>query len=353
MLNNYNSKVIIIGDCHFGIRGSNPIYFKYFESFYTDLFKYIDENNIDTIIQLGDLVDKRKSIDFLALYHLKKLFLTPCENRSITLYIISGNHDCYYKSTNEINSVRLLQTPNMVVFDGRPGTDSINGVDFDFYPWIHESLVTESLEYMTKSKSKFAVGHFEFKNFRLNRLQLAESGMDHTVCSNYALVFSGHFHTISRRSNILYTGTPYELDWADCGDRKGFWVLDTESDELEFIHNPHTLYKKVEYDEKLQENLIPDIESKFVKLTVKNKTDQYAFDSYFKTLMSMKPHDVQIIDDEIAKSVQKSMKTEIEFQSTPDMINFVIDSMDISLDKLRLKNTISEVFTEAQELAKL
>ena len=199
------SKVIFIGDMHWSVRSGNPIYYAYFKKFYDSLFSYIDENQITTIIQLGDITDRRKSIDFLSLYEMRKQFLTPCLERNIKLYVISGNHDCYYKTTNEVNSTRLLSTPNMTVIDTVPCTYNIHGTDFDFFPWIHESLVEESVEYMKNTKSKFAVGHFEFAKFRLHKHQVADSGMDHHVAAKYDLVFSGHYHTISRKDNILYT----------------------------------------------------------------------------------------------------------------------------------------------------
>lgn len=347
-----NNKVLIIGDTHFGVRSGNPIYFDYFAKFYKHLFEYIDENCIYTIIQLGDLTDKRKSIDFLSLYQLKKLFLTPCESRGIKLYVISGNHDCYYKSTNEVNSVRLLKTSNMIVIDDCPITDSINGVDFDFFPWINDSNHDSSIEYATQSKSKFAVGHFEFANFRLHKHQIADSGMDHKLFKNYSLAFSGHYHCISRKDSVLYTGTPYELDWNDWNDKKGVWVLDTINDDLEFIATPFRLYEKIEYDESDLPD-ISDMENKFIKLIVKNKTNQYKFDTFFQMLLAKNPYDVQVIDDEISKSVQQSMNTDIEFATTPDMINWFVDNMDTGLDKTLLKKMIADTFTEAIELAKL
>ncbi len=347
-----NNKVIFLGDLHFGVRNGNPIYFDYFEKFFKTLFEYIDKNSVDTIVQLGDMFDKRKSIDFLSLHHAQQKFLFPCQERGIKLYVISGNHDCYYKSTNNVNSVQLLKTSNMVVFDKEPGTDSINGVDFDFFPWINDENSTASLDYIKKSKSKFAVGHFEFANFRLHKHQIADAGMDHTVCSKYALVFSGHYHTISRKDNVLYTGTPYELDWDDWNDKKGFWVFDTSTNDIEFIRNEVVLYEKLDYDE---DNLldVSHLKDKFVKLIIKNKRSQYKFDSYFQALMSCKPYDVQIIDDEISKSVQRSMDSKVEFATTPDMVNFVVDNMETVLDKTILKKMIADIFIEATELAKL
>ncbi len=347
-----NNKVLILGDTHFAVRNGNPIYHEYFAKFYKHLFEYVDFNHIDNIIQLGDLTDKRKSIDFLSLSEMRKQFLTPCHERDIKLYVISGNHDCYYKSTNEINSVSLLKTPNMVVVDQEPVTDSIGGVDFDFYPWINDANLEVSLQKISTSKSKFAVGHFEFANFRLHKHQIADSGMNHEIMKNYKLVFSGHYHTVSRKNNVLYTGTPYELDWNDYNDTKGFWILDIVDEKIEFAQTPFRLYEKLEYDETDLPD-ISDMGNKFIKLIVKNKQSQYKFDTFFQALLNTKPYDVQIVDDEISKAVQRSMNTEISFQTTPDMIMHIINSMETNLDKNKLKKMIREVYLEAEEILKI
>jgi DNA repair exonuclease SbcCD nuclease subunit len=348
------AKIVFIGDTHWGVRNDNPIYYEYFEKFYKDLFAYIDEHGIKTIVQLGDLFDKRKSVNFLTLHMAKKIFLSECQSRGITVYIISGNHDCYYKSTNEVNSVRNIQLPNMVVVDSKPETIKIDGFDFDFYPWINEGIAKECYEYAATSKSTFAVGHFEFAKFRLHKFQIADTGADHTIFKNYRLVFSGHYHTISRKDNVLYTGTPYELDWADWADAKGFWAFDPGENKLDFIRNEHTLYEKIEYSD--TEDMYYDFanaKDKFIKLVIKNKNNQYLFDSFFQNLLLAKPHDVNIVDDKITKSVEESMKSTVEFQTTTDMINHVIDNMNTQLDKNILKKMIAETYTEALELLKV
>jgi DNA repair exonuclease SbcCD nuclease subunit len=348
------SKVLIIGDCHWGNRSNSPIFYEYFSKFYKHLIEYIDFNQIDTIIQLGDLLDSRRQVNYLTLFEMKRMFLRPLQERNVKLYVISGNHDCYYKNTNAVNSVQLLQTSNMVVIDQVPQTDSIGcGVDVDFYPWINETNLAESLNKAESTKSKYAFGHFEFANFRLHKNQIADSGMDHHIMKNYGRVFSGHYHTISRRDNVLYTGTPYELDWADHNDTKGFWILNTVTDHIEFVKTPFRLYEKIEYDENYNEFDFDMYTDKYIKVIIKNKTNQYTFDSFFNKLLSMKPYDVQIIDDEVARAIETVMGTDIKVQTTSDMIRFVVDSMKTNLDKNKLKKMIGDVYLDATEMLKI
>lgn len=351
------SKVLIIADTHFDIRAGHPVFHDYFSKVFKHIFKYIDENQIKTIIQLGDTFDRRRQVNFLSLYKAQEQFFDPIKERGIKLYVIAGNHNCYYKTTNEVNSVRLLLQPDnisRIVYDTEPGTDSLGcGVDFDFFPWITEDNLESTKEFISKSKSRFAVGHFEFANFRISKTQMSESGMNHKLFSKYDLVFSGHYHSMSKKENILYCGTPYELDWNDCDDVKGVWCIDTANTDLEFIRTPITLFKKIIYDEQNQLPDVSDSGEKYVRLVVKNKSHQKQFDNFIAKILSYKPHDMQIIDQEISKSIQESLNSKVEFTTTTEMINCVVDSTETTLDKNKLKSIISETYAEATELAKL
>lgn len=347
------SKIILLGDTHFGIRNSNPIFHEYFGKFYKFFFEYIDNTGITSVIQLGDLTDKRKSIDFLSLQVANQQFFDPSVERDLKLFVISGNHDCYYKNTNLINSVRLLNKPNMTVIDTVPETHSVAGCDIDFYPWVNENNLSETKKMAETSNSKFAAGHFEFAKFPMHPGQIAETGMDHKILHRYGRVFSGHYHCVSRRDNVLYTGTPYEMDWADHNDPKGFWVLETTTGKLEFIRNPFRLHEKLVYDEDNDVIQLDQIKDKYVKLVVVNKKNQRTFDAVISAIHVAKPYDLQIIDNDVTTAIQNALGSTVEFQTTTDMINHVVDSMLTNLDKEKLKKYVAETYVEATELSRL
>ena len=347
------SKIILLGDTHFSVRNGNPVFHQYFAKFYKFFFDYIDTTSITNIIQLGDLTDRRKSIDFLSLYEANKQFFDPCQDRGLKLHVISGNHDCYYKNTNLINSVRLLNKPWMTVIDNGPETHWIDNCAIDFYPWINENNLAQTKTLAATSKSKYAVGHFEFVKFPMHPGQIAETGMDHKILHRYERVFSGHYHCISRRDNVLYTGTPYEMDWADHNDPKGFWTLETQTGELEFIRNPFRLHEKLIYDEDNDVIQLDQIKDKYVKLIVVNKQNQRTFDAVVAAIHAQVPYDLQIIDNDVTTAIQSALSSSVELQSTTAMINHVVDSMNTNLDKERLKKYIAETYTEACDLAKI
>ena len=58
-------KIALLNDTHFGCRNDSPAFIEYQNRFYDEqFFPYLIKNNINTLIHLGDVVDRRKFINF-------------------------------------------------------------------------------------------------------------------------------------------------------------------------------------------------------------------------------------------------------------------------------------------------
>jgi DNA repair exonuclease SbcCD nuclease subunit len=69
-------KIAIITDTHFGARSDSPIFLHHFFKFTDEIFlPYLEKNNIDTVFHLGDLLDRRKFINFATLNEVRKRFI--------------------------------------------------------------------------------------------------------------------------------------------------------------------------------------------------------------------------------------------------------------------------------------
>ena len=102
-------KIAILNDTHAGVRGDMQAMSDYQGRFYNEVFfPYLDEHDIKHIIHLGDYFDRRKYVNFSSLKANKQHFIEPMLERGITMDLILGNHDVYYKSTNSVNSPELL-----------------------------------------------------------------------------------------------------------------------------------------------------------------------------------------------------------------------------------------------------
>ncbi len=344
-------KIALLGDSHFGASRSSTILHNHFSQFYNFFFNYLSKHNITEIIQEGDLFDQRKDVHFATIKWSNENFFRPIKDSNINLTVISGNHDCTFKNHNRLNSVSLLCPKETKVIDLVPETILFGDKAIDFYPWISPENLDESMKFLAKSKSEFAVGHFEFVNFPMHPGSIATHGASHKEFSKYERVFSGHYHTISQQDNVLYTGTPYELTWSDCNDSKGFWVLDTETSKLEYIKSPYKLFEKITYIEDMDYDFT-NVNEKYVKIVVVAKTSQKKFDEFVTNVNLNSPIDVKIIEASIIDKVSEAVDV-TDLVTTKDMISCVIDTLDVNVDKDKLKNLVLGIYTEAMELSKV
>ena len=78
-------KILLITDQHFGVRNDNQVFIEKYQEFYSEtVLPFIDKNKIEHIICLGDVFDKRKSINFLSLDAARKMWFDPLRDRGIT-----------------------------------------------------------------------------------------------------------------------------------------------------------------------------------------------------------------------------------------------------------------------------
>lgn len=343
-------KIALLGDAHLGSMRSSPIMHSHMAKFYEFFFSYLDTNNIKTVLQTGDLFDQRKDIHFTTLFEANKYFFDPLKENNIELYVISGNHDCTYRNTNSVNSVKLLLggSKHIKIVDLVPETLLFGDKTFDFFPWINQTNHRETVDFISNSKSDYAFGHFEFDGFPMYPGTIAETGMDHKLFSKYTEVFSGHYHTISYRDNVTYVGTPYELTWGDCSDLKGFWIFDTETGEKEHIQNPYTLFEKILYVEDMT-YIYSRVTEKYVKIIVTDKTSQKKFDTFLDNINLKSPHSVRVIENVLKETVESAVSL-TELENTQSMIASVVDNIDTQLDRAKLKLKVLALYSEAMIL---
>lgn len=348
-------KIVLLGDVHYGIRNDNKILFDYFKKFFDNvLFPYMEKERITTLIQLGDLVDRRKYINYLTSSRLRQDFLQPLEDKNIDTFIICGNHDVFYKSTNEINSLKELigdneRYPSIRVFD-KSHTFSFDGLNIDFIPWMNDTNQEETLKYISDSKSQIMVGHLELEGFEMFRGSVCDHGMDKSIFKKYDMVFSGHFHHISQKDNIHYLGAFSEFTWSDYQDPRGFHVFDTETRELTFHQNPYSIHHRFVYsdiDKELIDVLKYDFnlfQDKFCKVVVRNKSNPQWFDMFMERVEKVNPISVQVIDETVNFELGEE-EVMLETESTLDLLLKYSKNFDNKVEGL--DKFISSLYNES------
>lgn len=345
------TQIAILGDVHWGCRNDLPVFYDHFDVFYTRFIEDLKRLNITDVFQLGDLFDRRKYMNFRTLTESKRILFDRLRDNNINLHVLIGNHDIYLRESTEINSPSLLlQEYNNITIYNNPTTVVIDGTSIDIIPWICKDNEDEVIKFINDSTSDLCFGHFEIQTFSMYKGMEAHDGLSPSIFEKYELVCSGHFHTKSRKGNIVYVGTPYEMVWQDYQDPKGYHIFDTDSRELSFNQNTDTIFVKITYDEN---NLIDlsslNLENCFVKVVVVSKTDLYKFDQFMQKLHGKKCFDIKIIED-IAEFMEADIGEQVNLEDTIDVLSHYIDNADVSVDKDKLKTFMKSLYVEAIHL---
>jgi DNA repair exonuclease SbcCD nuclease subunit len=342
-------KVAIITDTHYGARKGSKLFQDYFELFYKNVFfPTLEQYGITTVIHMGDAFDSRKSIDYQSFEWAKKVVFEPLSKYDV--HLITGNHDCYYKNTNNVNSPNLLlqSYPNVKTYSS-PTEIKVDNLNVLLLPWICMENEEQSLKAIKNTKSKIAMGHLELQGFNVNRSVVMEHGLEANIFKNFTKVFSGHYHTRSDNGTVFYLGNPYEMFWNDVNDPRGFTIFDTETLEHTPIDNPYRLFYNIYYEDTPYQMFdASEYENKIVKVIVRKKSDTKQFEKFIDKLYSANVSELKIVEN---FQIQESENFEaFDSEDTMSILNRYIEEAEINLDKSIVQRMIQEVYQEACEL---
>lgn len=344
-------KIAILTDTHFGARNDSTHFDTFFRKFYDDVFfPYLQRHQIKTVFHLGDVFDRRKYINFNTLRSCKNYFFEPLNELGADMYVIPGNHDTYYKNTNEVNSIDLLlrEYSNIHVIQ-QCQEMTFAGTDFSFIPWMCADNYDDTLDFIKRHKG-ICLGHFEISGFDMFRGAKNDGGMDRNLLSHYDKVFTGHFHHRSTDDNIYYLGSPYEIIWSDFDDPRGFHIFDTDTHELTFIENPHTIFRKIYYDDRKSTIDASHYKKSCVKLIVVHKHDYQKFDKLIDALYINEVVELTIHEDFSEFEAEALESENVNIEDTMTLLSEYVDSVESAKDKERLKTLLKTLYVEAQNL---
>ena len=342
-------KVAIITDTHYGARKGSKLFQDYFELFYKNVFfPTLEQYGITTVIHMGDAFDSRKSIDYQSFEWAKRVVFEPLSKYDV--HLITGNHDCYYKNTNNVNSPNLLlkSYPNVKTYSS-PTEIKVGDLNVLLLPWICMENEEQSFKIIKKTKCKVAMGHLELQGFRVHSGIVMDHGLDSNIFSNFTKVFSGQYHTRSDNGTVFYLGNPYEMFWNDVNDPRGFTIFDTETLEHTPIDNPYRLFYHIYYEDTPYQMFdASEYENKIVKVIVRKKSDSKQFEKFIDKLYSANVSELKIVEN---FQIQESENFEaFDSEDTMSILNRYIEEAEVNLDKTIVQKLLQEVYQEACEL---
>lgn len=241
----------MIGDTHLSLGYPNSLdkWFKihkeYFSEFLIPLLKSRVKEG-DIIMHLGDLFDNRNVIPINILNY--GMDIVEEISKIAPFHIIIGNHDCWSKSSDEINTIRPFKwIPNVFIYD-KTSQIEFNGLKLCLMPYIEKRL--EQINLINKNKDcDYLFCHSDLNGCRMHLTSVGHRNSDKIDVEDFKCfkrVFSAHIHIRQVNKNFEFIGSNFQMDRNDFGDQKGITVIDTNTGETEFIPNEVSpVFKKV------------------------------------------------------------------------------------------------------------
>ena len=337
-------KIALISDLHLGVRKNSEILWDSQKRFlYEQFFPYLHDHNIRVINVLGDIFDRRDVINVKTMNQCYDLF-----NANFEFNIIVGNHDAYYNTSNDVTSIKFLKKfSNVSVY-----SSTVELLFFDkkvlFVPWVIDK--EKFIEDVNKSESEICFGHFDINGFSMGG-KVSEIGFMPEVFKKFKKVFSGHFHAqqiqMIGKTEFVYCGSPYQTDWGEVDQKKGFYVLDTDTLEYEFIENTVSAkHIKLAYGEKIDPSVL---ENNFVKVFVKESetADEKKLDEFTKKVSESGIASIATVivkeDDDLDNDVEISEKG----QTLLELISEYIEIQKTINNKKEIQELLELIYIES------
>ena len=287
-------KIAIISDLHLGVHSNASFWHNIALKWAKWLRDDLNSKNIKDIVFCGDWHHNRSeiSVDTLQISaDILDIF------KDFNLIAVTGNHDVYFKHRTDVNSLSIFKNRSNVTILDKLHTIERFDRTISFCPWYTD--VNDI------PKSDVIFGHFEIETFKMNTFKLCEEGIKvKDLLAKSSLVISGHFHNRHEKTygagTILYVGNPFQMDFGDSGNTKGYHILDLDTLEYNFYENTISpLYEKITLSELVEEGkFTPKIKNLFnnniVKVKVDKNISQEEMDILLSKLKKLKPETITV-----------------------------------------------------------
>lgn len=352
-------KIFVLGDLHLGVRNNSLEWSEIQYDYLVNSFlNKIDEEGFDPetdiLVQVGDWNHVRESTNT----RIYKLSIQIAEKFTKKfkrgVYVILGNHDVYYKDRTDTHSLAGFDKifSNFHIFE-KAEQLKVGQHKFLMLPWIENlALLKETIA--KNSSADYVFCHTDFKGFNLNKVTKLEHGLEASDIETFKRIYSGHIHIRQEKGNVLYVGTPFEMDRGDRGNEKGFYVLDLSENNISEKFVPNTVsprHIKFEITNLLNLNLT-ELESifsnNFVDIAVESSFSQRFSISRFTELIKELGHRrVEFISyslDQIASRSQVELDSTYEYNIFSILEEKLSDLNLSSYESGRITDKFKEIY---------
>lgn len=336
------NNICCISDIHLGVHQNSSQWHNISIDWARWLSKELKNKGIKDIFISGDFFHYRSEIAVNTLHVANKILNIW---KDFNIIMIIGNHDSFYKDRIDINSLCLLDNFTNITIIDKPTTIKKFTRKIQFCPWATSLSEMEECDIM--------FGHFEIESFKLNHTKICSFGLRTGELLKLSdMIITGHFHTRElreyKKGKILYLGNPYQMDFGDTGNQKGYYILDISNKKVDFYankispeHKKITLSSLIEY-KKISPKVKKLFNNNIIKFIIDMKISSDDIELLFSKLSELTPHtlltDYAINFDRFG--LDDSETSKISGVDIPTAIDDFIELLDIDNKKQVLEKTL-------------
>lgn len=334
-----DSTIAVFSDIHCGSHQNSATWHNVTLEWGKWVKEILKKRGITDIIIPGDVFHDRNEVAVNTLQTVCALFK---EWESFNIIITVGNHDAFYRDNSKIHSLSVLSGWNNIHVVDETELLEVFGKKILFVPWGDD-------ETELYPDVDIIFGHFEIETFKMNATKVCMHGINaKSLLKKSELVISGHFHHRDERKyndgTILYLGSPYQLDWGDCGTTRGITILDIKKMSLEFIPNGISpQHNKIKVSEiiskgKIDNILTKKIKGNIIKLIVDSNLTTEQVETLTKKITTLNPFTLNV--EWLYNNELGNIDTEIDGINIEECITDFIEAMPINNKKEVLEKTL-------------
>jgi DNA repair exonuclease SbcCD nuclease subunit len=267
--------------------------------------------------------------------------------------MIVGNHDSYYNSNIDVNSLKILEKfPNVQIIN-QITTINLNNKKIVMVPWITD-IEDFNKQFSQLHDIDVCLGHFSINGFHFNKIKTSDDGIDIETFNQCRKVFSGHFHIrssqITKNNEIVYIGAPYQLTRNDMNENRGFVIVDLNNLQYQHIDNNVSLkYIQVTYLDNVSVNSIKnniiDVHVPYNESYNENDIDKYV--QKIQEFQPAMPPNI-IIENNLDVNNQIDLQN-YKFGSMVDLMQEYVNSLEIE-NKEEIYKILINLYNESTKI---
>ena len=337
----YN-RIFMISDLHFGVRANSiewiENHLKFFYEFYIPWVKEQYKEG-DVLFVLGDWFDNRQLLDINVMN--KSIDLIVDLSEILPVYFMTGNHDIYKKNDTDVNSISAFKfIPNVTIYED-PTIITNGNSKILVLPWVGNGEKEEN--YAKANKADYIFAHTDIAGFKYDNGFHIRKGARLKKLPGVKRLYSGHIHKRQEHRDSVYIGSPYSTKRSDIGNKKGVFLLDTDTNEQIFEPNPISpIFQRIQLEDLMEMTL----EKTYAALE-NNYTDIIVPDKYIHLF------NLTRFIDLLKDCKYKRIETRGEKNKLDDSFGEILDGEEIKDIVTLLENSIEDLEKTMEMLVKL